>query len=289
MIPIERFSVCIETVFPHSVPYQERIRTVAGLGFTAYEFWFMDMEHNESGWTERKNAKDPEKLLKLNRELGLEVVCCALNMPTGDLGGNLMDQQGFDRFMTGLERHLPVARELGMPFLIGFPGFFPDQGHRDLSFTTHCLREVDRALRGSGVRLLLESLSLSKYRGYALPTVHKAASLIEDTKTAGAKLLFDFFHVQSMTGNLLNSLEQYIPLIGHLHIAGVPGQHEPQDGEIDYPRVLAKLLDMGYGGRLGLEYHPLIEPEQSLRQTLKYLENWENGTAVRQALPAASP
>jgi hydroxypyruvate isomerase len=272
MIPIERLSVCIETVFPHTAPYQDRIREVADLGFKAYEFWFMDLEYGESGWRERKNAKDPAELLKLNRELDLHLVCCALNMPHGDLGGNFMDQQGFDRFMTGLERHLPAARELGMPFLIGFPGTVPEGGSWDSSFTARCLRQVDAALRGTGVRLLLESLSLPRYPGYALPTVDRAAALIEEAETDEVRILFDFFHVQSMTGNLLPPLQRHLPLIGHLHVAGVPGQHEPRDGEIDYPRVLARLLELEYDGWLGLEYWPLLEPVRSLGETLRYLQ-----------------
>lgn len=74
-----------------------------------------------------------------------------------------------------------------------------------------------------------------------------------------------------MTGNILTSLKENIDLIGHVHIAGVPGQHEPSEGEVNYPFVLRKLTEMGYKEYFGLEYYPFKEIEVSLEETINYL------------------
>ena len=76
-----------------------------------------------------------------------------------------------------------------------------------------------------------------------------------------------------MTGNLLASLQEYIEYIGHIHLSGVPGQHEPAEGEVNLPLVLKKLDEMGYKGDFGLEYYPLKEVVPSLKETIEYLKD----------------
>ena len=59
-----------------------------------------------------------------------------------------------------------------------------------------------------------------------------------------------------MEGNLAVHLQDYLDLIEHIQIAGVPGRHEPDIGEINY-RYLFDLMDeLGYDGWVGCEYRP---------------------------------
>ena len=43
-------------------------------------------------------------------------------------------------------------------------------------------------------------------------------------------LTFDAYHHQINEGNLIDSITKYIDLVGHIHIADVPGRHEPGTG-----------------------------------------------------------
>ena len=86
-------------------------------------------------------------------------------------------------------------------------------------------------------------------------------------------MLYDVFHVQIMTGNILASLQEYIEYIGHIHISGIPGQHEPAEGELNLPLILKKLDEMGYRGYYGLEYYPLKEVVPSLQESIEYLKD----------------
>ena len=54
-------------------------------------------------------------------------------------------------------------------------------------------------------------------------------------------MLYDFYHEQRAYGNLIEKLEQNIDLVGLVHIADVPGRHEPGTGEIDYLNIYRKL------------------------------------------------
>jgi hydroxypyruvate isomerase len=54
-------------------------------------------------------------------------------------------------------------------------------------------------------------------------------------------------------------------LVGYVHIADVPGRHEPGTGKIDWARQLAALRTAGYAGPIGLEYIPSRDTPSSLK------------------------
>lgn len=272
---IDRLSVCIETVFPYTIPYEEQIRTCASLGFKAYEFWYHDMVRDgKGGWIEKENAKDLDVIYRLHQELGLKLVTFTLNSPHCFHGGTLVDDKGAETMMRELERLIPISQKLGALQLITFVGYEqPDVPRSELlRRAVSALRKIDRMLEGTGLELTVEPLSWPKYKGCLLPTVKDTGEFLREVGGKHVKMLYDFFHIQIMTGNLLASLQDYIDYIGHIHVSGVPGQHEPVNGEINLPLVLKKLDEMGYSGYFGLEYYPLKDPVESLKETIEYLE-----------------
>src|SRR5216683_1978662 len=80
-----------------------------------------------------------------------------------------------------------------------------------------------------------------------------------------AKFLYDFFHEQIAEGNLIAKLEKNIDLVGLLHVADVPGRHEPGTGEINYSNIFRKLGDLGYSRFVAMEFVPKGEPASALR------------------------
>ena len=44
----------------------------------------------------------------------------------------------------------------------------------------------------------------------------------------------DLYHAQIVEGDLSEKIRRWLPHIGHIQIAGVPGPHEPDVGEINY-------------------------------------------------------
>ena len=56
------------------------------------------------------------------------------------------------------------------------------------------------------------------------------------------KVLFDFYHVQIMHGDVIKRVKQHAEYIGHVHTAGVPGRNEiDETQELQY-RALMKAL-----------------------------------------------
>lgn len=64
----------------------------------------------------------------------------------------------------------------------------------------------------------------------------------------------DLYQARIAEGDLSEKLRRWLPQIGHIQIAGVPGRHEPDVGEINCYALFALLDQLGYDGRVGCEY-----------------------------------
>jgi hydroxypyruvate isomerase len=95
--------------------------------------------------------------------------------------------------------------------------------------------------------------------------------VVKFLKSPRLKILYDIYHMQIMGGDILSFVRENLEHIGHFHIAGVPGRHEPYLGELDYPRIIREVSAMGYTGCFGLEYWPLEAAEISLKKSLACL------------------
>jgi hydroxypyruvate isomerase len=53
--------------------------------------------------------------------------------------------------------------------------------------------------------------------------------------------------------------------VGLVHVADVPGRHEPGTGEIHYPNIYRKLAQLKYDRYVAMEFLPTGDPVASLR------------------------
>jgi hydroxypyruvate isomerase len=53
--------------------------------------------------------------------------------------------------------------------------------------------------------------------------------------------------------------------VGVVHIADVPGRHEPGTGEINYQSIFRKLGELRYSGVAAMEFLPTADPVMKLR------------------------
>ncbi|HEX5415416.1 MAG TPA: TIM barrel protein, partial [Chloroflexota bacterium] len=60
------------------------------------------------------------------------------------------------------------------------------------------------------------------------------------------------------------TIRAHLDQIGHLHVADVPGRHEPGTGEINYRNVFRAIAEAGYTGFVGLEFRPSTTPDAAL-------------------------
>ena len=169
-------------------------------------------------------------------------------------------------WLAGLRQSCAAAKKMGVHRLISQVG--PDTGaprERQHESIVAALRAAAPILEESGVTIMLEPLNtLVNHPGYYLRTAAEGFSIVREAEHPLVKLVYDIYHQQITEGNIIPSITGNLDCIAHLHAAGHPGRHELQSGENDYRVIFSAVQKAGYTGACGLEYGPLLPPEESL-------------------------
>jgi 2-dehydrotetronate isomerase len=150
-------------------------------------------------------------------------------------------------------------------------GVLHDEAQREAAERVYVdnLRYAAETLQRAGVTAVIEPINKSfgavqgaaayttqGMHGYFLNYSHQARRIIERVAHPNLKLHLDCYHMQILEGNLSRTLRECLPSLRHIQIAGVPGRHEPDVGEINYPFLFDLLDELGYDGWIGCEYRP---------------------------------
>jgi hydroxypyruvate isomerase len=251
-----QLSVMLWTVFPN-LPFEQRLEKVAEAGYRNVE---LVGEYDQ--WTDedfkRANAK--------RKQLGISFDCTAglkhgVSIP--DHRQPLLDE---------LRHALPVMQHIDCPSMIllsgnRVPGMSRDVQHRCCIDTLKAAAELveGKSINGEPVRLLLETIDPEENPQYYLTEIAQALQVVESVNHPQVQLLYDFYHEQITAGNLIAKLEKSIPHLGLVHIADVPGRHEPGTGEINYQNIFRKLAALNYTGVVAMEFRPTGDPVMQLR------------------------
>jgi len=253
-----RIDICIEPLFT-DLPLVERAKKVYDAGFDAIEFWFYDMGGD------RKIGE----LASYCRSAGLLINDIVVNSPDGKIGGSLTDPADRPKYVERLKETIRVAKDIGCEKMITCTGNFQvilAQQHQRTS-TIHGLKKACEVCEKEGITLLLEPLNTAvDHKGYFLDSADKGAEIVREVGSPNMKLLFDVYHMQIMQGNIISRIERHMDVIGHFHAAGVPGRHELDDGELNFPEIIRRIDALGYKGLFGLEYWPTGDHGESLRR-----------------------
>ena len=247
------YSVCVSALFS-KLPIHEGIVRAKEAGFSACEFW---------GWWDM----DAQKVQDALNENGMKLVgMCTRFVP-------LNDPARRQEYLDGLTETLDMAQFLGCRTIISQVGQEQPQLSREEQTKSIIdgLKACVPLLEKAGATLVIEPLNTRyNHPGYFLARSDEAFSIVREVNSPHVKALFDIYHQQITEGNLSPNLTDNAEWIGHIHMAGHPGRHEPFGrNEIHYPSVLAALKDAGYTGAVGLEYFPLMDAMESLRTLQK--------------------
>src|SRR6266545_1131739 len=123
-----------------------------------------------------------------------------------------------------------------------------------------------------GVTVLLEALNPRDVPNYLYSRQAEVDAVREEVGAANLKLQLDFYHAQIVEGDLTDKLRRLLPRVGHVKIAGLPGRHEPNVGEINYAWIFKQLDELRYDGWVGCEYHPLTTTAAGLTWFYRLLD-----------------
>jgi len=245
-----RFSANLSFLFGE-VPFLERFAEAAHAGFRAVEFTY------PYEWQAADIAAAAAKH-------GLEIAL--FNAPPGDVASGdrgLASLPGREHeFAASIAMGLRYARVLGCRRLHVLAGVVPDgaDGAERDSRRRLYVRQLKFACEEAaavGVTITVEPLNPRDMPGYLLSTQADAHAVRAEVGAANLKVQFDLYHAQIVEGDLTEKLRRYLPHVGHIQIAGVPGRHEPNVGEINYEWIFRLLDELRYDGYVGCEYRPL--------------------------------
>jgi hydroxypyruvate isomerase len=198
------------------------------------------------------------------REHNLEVVL--FNAAIGDPGRGdrgLASLPGREHeFAASIANALRYAKALACPRIHVLAGVLPDgvdaeeRARRVRTYVRNLRHAADEA-RAQGVTVLIEPINTRDIPGYLLNAQAEAHAIREEVGAANLKVQMDFYHCQIVEGDLAEKFRKWQPHIGHVQLAGVPGRHEPDVGEIHYPYLFRLLEELRYDGWIGCEYRPL--------------------------------
>ncbi|MEO1702010.1 MAG: TIM barrel protein [Pseudomonadota bacterium] len=107
-----------------------------------------------------------------------------------------------------------------------------------------------------GLMIVIEPLNPRAVANYHCWRFDQALETLNEVGAPNLKIMYDFFHMQIVHGDLEAMLRANISHIGHVQFAAIHDRGEPDMGEINYPYVFGVLEDAGYDGHLGAEYKP---------------------------------
>jgi hydroxypyruvate isomerase len=251
-----QLSVMLWTVFT-DLPFEQRLEKVAEAGYRNVE---LVGEYDK--WTEDQFKRANQK----RQELGITFDC------TAGLKHGVSIPEHREPLLAELRQVLPIMEQIDCPSMIllsgnRIPELSREAQHQSSIDTLKAAAAVveGKSINGKPVRLLLETIDPEENPRYYLTEIVEALEVVEAVGHPQVQLLYDFYHEQITAGNLIRKLEKSIRNLGLVHIADVPGRHEPGTGEINYQNIFRKLAELNYTGVAAMEFHPSGDPVMQLR------------------------
>ena len=251
-------SVMLWTVFT-GLPFEERLAKVAEAGYNSVE---LVGEYHAQNWSQADFAR----INAARKRLGIRFDA------TAGLANGVANPATRDAFLAELRQALVPMETLSAPAMIVLsgnvvPGLSREEQHQaSIETLKRAAAMIEgRQIDGQPVRLLLECIDPEENPKYFLASAAEAIDVVRAVNHPQVQFLYDLFHEQIAEGNLIEKLQKHIDVIGLIHVADVPGRHEPGTGEINYANIYRKLAELHYHHVVAMEFMPTGDQVAALR------------------------
>jgi hydroxypyruvate isomerase len=236
------------------MPFDRCIEVVAAAGYQGVEL---------VGEFQKWSSEDTRRILKRIGELGL-----VIDSMSGVRAGFCNPSES-DAFLTQVSAQIQAARELQCPQIILLSGKRVEGLDPKIQYQTSIenLKRAAEVASKNNIGIVIEPIDPLENPTIYLTTVTTGFKMVREIGSENVRVLYDFYHEQRAFGNLLEKLDGNVDLVGLVHIADVPGRHEPGTGEVDYTNIYRKLAELRYDRFIAMEYYPTTDPEESLRKS----------------------
>jgi hydroxypyruvate isomerase len=246
-----KFSVMLWTLEKQAA-FDRCIDMVAAAGYNGVEL---------VGEFQKWSAEETQRIMARIHSLGLVV-----DSMSGVRAGFSVPADS-EIFLTQLAAQIEAAKRLQCPQIILLSGKRVDGlSHESQKQTSiENLKRAADMVSKENIQIVIEPIDALENPTIYLATVTEGFEIVRQIGSQNVKVLYDFYHEQRGFGNLIEKLEGNIDWIGLVHIADVPGRHEPGTGEIDYRNIYRKLSELGYNKFIAMEFYPTGDPVSLLK------------------------
>ena len=178
--------------------------------------------------------------------------------------------------LTELETSIPLAAQAGVPSLIAmFGNRHGTSREADIASCIAGLSKIAPLAEQHGVTICVELLNSKSngHVGYEGDHTEFGLEVVQAVGSPRVKLLYDIFHMQIMEGDIIRTIREALPWIGHFHTGGVPGRHEiGANQELNYRAIALAIADLGYQGYIAHEFLPVGEPFAALTEAYRIFD-----------------
>ncbi len=189
----------------------------------------------------------------------------------GEIASAMNRVENHAKIEEAFRKNIPLAAKAGVPNVITFSGnragMSDDEGAKN---TITGLNRVKKIAEDHGVTICMELLnSKIDHKDYMCDHTAWGVRVVEAVNSPRVKLLYDIYHMQIMEGDLIRTIHQNSPWLGHFHTGGVPGRHELDNTqEVQWDGVMRGIVATGFQGYVAHEFVPTRDPLTSLRQAV---------------------
>jgi hydroxypyruvate isomerase len=233
--------------------FEENLERVAAAGYGHVE-----LVGEFASWSE----EDWRRILERMRALKITVDA------TSGVKLGFADPAGGDGFIAEMKALIPAVQRLGCAQIILLSGKRNEGAAPGVQRTAsiETLKRAAEVLGAAGLTGVIEPIDRLENPPIYLDGVTEAFEIVRAVGSSKMKVLYDLYHEQRGMGNLIEKLEKNIDEVGLIHVADVPGRHEPGTGEVNYINIYRKLAELRYRGVIAMEFYPTGDVVETLRR-----------------------
>ncbi len=256
----------IESIYSE-MPFADRFAKAKADGFDAVEIW---------GWDD----KDLPQVKRLLDENGLTLAAMS-----GDGPLSMCDPANKVAYIDYIKQALEAAAVVDCKTLVihsdaleDFPQFAKPMSGEFSDLRRHLamfdvLQEIVPLAEAQGVTFVLEALNIVKdHCGNFLAYTADSCDFVDAIGSPNLKILYDSYHMYLNEGKISETVEKFLPHIGHIHIADAPGRNEPGTGTLNFVNFMKHLDRLGYQHSVGFELYPATDSATAVQAILKTRE-----------------
>lgn len=249
-----RFSVMLWALVRQlKISLEQAIDIAAAAGFNGVEL---------TGEFYKWSPDDTSRITSKMKTLGLVV-----DAMSGVKAGFAVPEQSTD-FMTQMEAEVKWAKQLNCPQIILLSGKRVDGLSPAMQYQTSVdnLKRAADLVSKENIQIVIEPNDPLENPTIFMSSVSDAFQIVRTIGSEHVKVLYDVYHEQRAFGNLIEKFVNNIGYVGLVHIADVPGRHEPGTGEINYENIYRKLAELKYDKWIAMEFYPTEDPVTTLKK-----------------------